>query len=43
MFTPEDLRQADIFSCLDEAERARLAQTIADVRLERGEWLFQAK
>ena len=39
MFTPEELRQADIFACLDEAECARLAHTIADVRLEPGEWL----
>ena len=41
MFTPEELRQADIFACLDEAECARLAHTIADVRIERGEWLFR--
>jgi len=41
MFTPDELRQADIFACLDEAECARLAQTIADVRLEPGEWLFR--
>ena len=41
MFTPEELRQAKIFACLDEAECARLAHTIADVRLEPGEWLFR--
>ncbi len=41
MFTPEELRRAEIFACLDEAECARLAQTIADVRLETGEWLFR--
>src|SRR5580658_4719827 len=41
MFTPDELRQAKIFACLDEAECARLAQTIADVRLEPGEWLFR--
>jgi CRP-like cAMP-binding protein len=41
MFTPEELRQAEIFACLDEAECARLAQTIADVRLEPGEWVFR--
>jgi hypothetical protein len=34
MFTAEELRQAKFFVCLDEAECARLAQTIADVRLE---------
>ena len=42
MFTPEELRQAKVFACLDEAECARLAQTIADVRLKPGEWLFRA-
>jgi thioredoxin reductase (NADPH) len=41
MFAPEELRQAKIFACLDEAECARLAHTIADVRLEPGEWLFR--
>jgi thioredoxin reductase (NADPH) len=41
MFTPEELRQAKIFACLDEAECARLAHIIADVRLEPGEWLFR--
>jgi thioredoxin reductase (NADPH) len=41
MFTPEELRQAKIFACLDEVECARLAHTIADVRLEPGEWLFR--
>jgi len=41
MFTPEELRIAKIFSCLDEGECARLAHTIADVRLEAGEWLFR--
>src|SRR6202789_1913300 len=41
MFTPEELRQAEIFACLDEAECARLAQTVADMRLEPGEWLFR--
>jgi CRP-like cAMP-binding protein len=35
------LRQAKIFSCLDEAGCARLAQTIADAQLEPGEWLFR--
>ena len=41
MFTSEELRQAKIFSCLDEAECARLTQTVADVRLKPGEWLFR--
>jgi hypothetical protein len=41
MFTPEELRQAKIFACLDEAECARLAHTIADLRLAPGEWLFR--
>jgi hypothetical protein len=41
MFTPEELRQAKIFACLDEVECARLAHIIADLRLEPGEWLFR--
>jgi thioredoxin reductase (NADPH) len=41
MLTAEELRQAKIFACLDEGECARLAHTIADVRLEPGEWLFR--
>jgi thioredoxin reductase (NADPH) len=39
VFTAEELRRAKIFACLDEGERARLTQTVADVRLEPGEWL----
>jgi thioredoxin reductase (NADPH) len=41
VFTAEELRQAKIFACLDEAECARLTQTVADVRLKPGEWLFR--
>jgi thioredoxin reductase (NADPH) len=41
VFTPEELRQAKIFACLDEAECSRLAQTVADLRLEPGEWLVR--
>ena len=41
MFTAEELRQAKIFACLDEAECARLTQIVADVRLKPGEWLFR--
>jgi len=41
MFTPEELRQAKIFACLDETECAQLAHAIADVRLEPGEWVFR--
>jgi thioredoxin reductase (NADPH) len=41
VFTAEVLRQAKIFACLDEAECARLTQTVADVRLKPGEWLFR--
>ena len=41
MFSAEELQQAKIFACLDEAECARLAHTIADVRLEPGEWVFR--
>jgi thioredoxin reductase (NADPH) len=41
MFAPDELRQAKIFGCLDEAACTRLAQTAADVRLEAGEWLLR--
>jgi thioredoxin reductase (NADPH) len=41
MFTAEELGQAKIFACLDEAECARLTRTVADVRLKPGEWLFR--
>jgi thioredoxin reductase (NADPH) len=41
VFTAEELRKAKIFACLDEAECARLTQTVADVRLKPGEWLFR--
>jgi thioredoxin reductase (NADPH) len=41
MFTPEDLRPIRIFACLDDTACAHLAQTVADVRLEEGEWLIR--
>jgi thioredoxin reductase (NADPH) len=41
VFAAEELRQAKIFACLDEAERSRLTQTVADVRLKPGESLFR--
>ena len=41
MFTAEELRQAKIFACLDEAECARLTQIVADVRLSRENGFFE--
>jgi thioredoxin reductase (NADPH) len=41
MFTSEELRRTKIFACLEEPECARLAPTVADVRLEAGEWLIR--
>jgi thioredoxin reductase (NADPH) len=41
MFTSEELQRARVFACLDEAECGRLAPTVADVRLEPGEWLIR--
>jgi thioredoxin reductase (NADPH) len=41
VFTAEELRQAKIFACLDEAECVRLTHAVADVRLKPGEWLFR--
>jgi len=39
MFTQQELRQAEVFACLEDDHCARLAQTVADVRLGTGEWL----
>jgi thioredoxin reductase (NADPH) len=41
MIAASDLNQIRIFSCLEEAERQRLAQKAADVRLAPGEWLIR--
>jgi len=41
MFTLDELRQAKIFACLDEATCVQLTKIAADVRLEPGEWLFR--
>ena len=41
MITAEELQSVRIFSCLEEAERQRLASKAADVRLEAGEWVFR--
>src|SRR5580704_10943701 len=41
MFTPDELRRARIFACLDDASCARMAQIAADVRLDPGEWLVR--
>jgi thioredoxin reductase (NADPH) len=41
VFTPEELQQAAIFACLEDGLRAKLAQSIADVRLKAGEWAIR--
>src|SRR5471030_145547 len=41
MITAEELRQVQIFECLEEPERQRLAQKAADVRLSAGDWLIR--
>jgi thioredoxin reductase (NADPH) len=41
VFTPEELRQSRIFACLTGAACFRLSRTIADVRLEPGDWLLR--
>jgi len=41
MITAEELRQVQIFECLAEPERQRLAQKAADVRLSPGDWLIR--
>jgi len=41
MITAEELQQINIFECLDESERRRLAQKAADIRLAPGDWLIR--
>jgi thioredoxin reductase (NADPH) len=41
MITPAELEQLPIFACLDNAERQRLAERAADVRLQEGDWLIR--
>jgi thioredoxin reductase (NADPH) len=41
MFTQEELRQANVFACLNEDQCARLAETVADLHLKPGEWLVR--
>ena len=39
MITADDLKNAPVFACLDDTERARLAGRAADMRLRDGDWL----
>jgi thioredoxin reductase (NADPH) len=41
MFTSDDFKQINIFSCLDENERSRYAARAADIRLCAGDWLIR--
>ena len=41
MFTPAELKQVEIFACLNETECARFAQVAADVKLKPGELLVR--
>jgi len=41
MISPTELQALPIFACLEEAERQRLAERAADVRLQAGEWLIR--
>jgi thioredoxin reductase (NADPH) len=41
MISPTELQTIPIFACLEEAERQRLAERAADVRLQAGEWLIR--
>jgi thioredoxin reductase (NADPH) len=41
MIAPNELLVCPIFACLNEAERQRLAERAADVRLQDGEWLIR--
>jgi thioredoxin reductase (NADPH) len=41
MIAAQELESIPIFACLEDAERQRLAQKAADVRLQAGEWLIR--
>ncbi len=41
MISPAELKAIPIFACLDDAERQRLADRAADVRLQADEWLIR--
>ncbi|HZL27352.1 MAG TPA: FAD-dependent oxidoreductase [Acidobacteriaceae bacterium] len=41
MIHADDLKDIPIFACLSDTQRQRLAQTIADVHLQEGEWLVR--
>jgi thioredoxin reductase (NADPH) len=41
MIAPNELLVCPIFGCLEDAERQRLAERAADVRLQEGEWLIR--
>ena len=41
MITPDELQHLPIFACLSDAERQRLAERAADVRLQKDEWLIR--
>jgi thioredoxin reductase (NADPH) len=41
MIQPEELKQVSIFACLTDTQRERIAQTSADLRVQKGEWLIR--
>ena len=41
MIHADELKSIPIFGCLTEAQRQRLAQTAADIRVQAGEWVIR--
>ena len=41
MITPDELKPFPIFACLNDSQRLRIAQSAADIHLQKGEWLIR--
>jgi thioredoxin reductase (NADPH) len=41
MITPDELKPFPIFACLTDSQRLRIAQSAADINLQKGEWLIR--
>lgn len=41
MISPEELKQFEIFACLSDTQRRRVAEHAADIRVQEGEWLIR--
>jgi thioredoxin reductase (NADPH) len=41
MITPDELKPFPIFACLNDSQLLRIAQSAADIHLQKGEWLIR--